>query len=274
MVRATEVVGTYVADQSRIVKGSYDLVLDDAPDAIHAARVASRRLRSTLSTYGPLWLGGQGKVRRQLAWYARLLGTSRDLEVVSAWIADLQGDRGPAGTTSSDLEALQEHALTRREAALTTLRRELTRDRFEALATLLQPRGWAPLAEVPADQILPRMAQAQVLRLHAEVVSLPKDAGRVDAIHQVRKTAKLVRYAYEVLGQAAAADVAYWKRVTEALGVAQDAAVATCVVSDLRERYPGSVQSWDGVDAVFSTRAAAAEAEGLGLIVAAGPSTA
>lgn len=273
MVRASEVVGAYVEEQSRIITRSYGLVLDDAPDAIHAARVASRRLRSTLRTYGPLWLAGQKKVRRQLAWYARLLGAARDLEVVSAWLADLPSDPGLADVSTSALKDLHHHALSRRDAALTTMRRELSHNRFHALATVLPPRGWAPLGEVPSDEILPRMAAAQVVRVKAEADALPTDVRRTDAIHEVRKTAKLARYAYEVLGRSAVTDASYWKRVTEALGVAQDATVATCVVSDLRELQPGFVQTWDAVDAVLRARAETAEAEGLALIADVGTST-
>ena len=95
------------------------------------------RLRSTLRTYGPLWLGGRGAVRRQLAWYARLLGTSRDLEVVSAWLAELRSDPQLAEVPASDLEDLYEHALSRRTAALSTLRQELHREPFDTLAALL-----------------------------------------------------------------------------------------------------------------------------------------
>ena len=263
---AREVVGAYAAVQSSVVRGSYDLVLEDAPDAIHAARVACRRLRSTLRTYGPLWLGGRGAVRRQLAWYARLLGTSRDLEVVSAWLAELRSDPLLAEVPASDLEDLYEHALSRRTTALSTLRQELHREPFDTLAALLPPANWSPLSELPADEVLPPMAAAQVLLVRAEAEALPTGVHRTEALHEVRKTAKLVRYAYEVLGPAATADASHWKRVTEALGVTQDAAVATCVVSDLRELKPESVQTWDAVDAVLTARAQAAEATGLALI--------
>lgn len=266
MVRASEVVGAYVEAQSRIVTRSYGLVLEDAPDAIHAARVASRRLRSTLRTYGPLWLAGQKEVRRQLAWYARLLGAARDLEVVSAWLAELPSDPGLADVSTSALEDVHHHALSSRDAALASMRKELSHDRFDALATVLPPQGWAPLAEAPSHEILPRMAAAQAVRVKAEADALPTDVRRTDAIHEVRKTAKLARYAYEVLGRSAATHTSNWKRVTEALGVAQDAAVATCVVAGLRELQPEFVQTWDAVDAVLRTRAETAEAEGLSLI--------
>jgi CHAD domain-containing protein len=274
MVGAAEVVAAYVAEQSSIVLDSYGPVLDDAPDAIHAARVACRRLRSTLRTYGSLWLDGQGKVRRHLAWYARLLGPSRDLEVVSAWLAELPSDPRLASASASALEDLHQHAQSRRAATLTAMRRELDRERFDALAALLPPLGWAPLAEVEADRILPQLAAGQVVRLHAEVAALPIGAGRVDALHEVRKAAKQVRYAYEVLGRSGATDASYWKGVTEALGVAQDAAVASFVVADLRELQPEHVQLWDAVDTIFASRAATAEAEGLALVASSDAGTA
>ena len=61
---------------------------DDAPDAVHAARVAARRLRSGLRVYGDLLRDDvAARLRPELAWYAGALSPVRDLEVFAASLA-------------------------------------------------------------------------------------------------------------------------------------------------------------------------------------------
>ena len=70
----------------------YDpLVRADAPDAVHAMRVAIRRLRSALATYRPL-LDRQvtDPLRIDLRWISGVLGDARDAEVLrERLLADL-----------------------------------------------------------------------------------------------------------------------------------------------------------------------------------------
>ena len=56
--------------------------LDDDPEGVHQARVATRRLRSDLHTFAPLldpvWVDG---LRTELQWLGTLLGRVRDADV-------------------------------------------------------------------------------------------------------------------------------------------------------------------------------------------------
>ena len=87
-----DLVEPYVQQHAATVRASLPLVLADAPDAIHAARVATRRLRSVLKTYRPLWVSGHRTLRDELRWYASALSRPRDLEVVGAWLEALLDD--------------------------------------------------------------------------------------------------------------------------------------------------------------------------------------
>ena len=55
----------------------------DSPDAVHRMRVASRRLRSSLATFRPLFAGSQAQhLRDELLWLGAVLGPVRDVEVM------------------------------------------------------------------------------------------------------------------------------------------------------------------------------------------------
>ncbi len=54
----------------------------DEPDSVHAMRVATRRLRSALKTYGSLLTTPTKPVRDELRWLAAELGEARDAEVL------------------------------------------------------------------------------------------------------------------------------------------------------------------------------------------------
>jgi CHAD domain-containing protein len=55
----------------------------DEPDAVHKMRVATRRLRSALATYRPLFASQRTEpTRQELAWLGTALGKPRDAEVL------------------------------------------------------------------------------------------------------------------------------------------------------------------------------------------------
>ena len=57
----------------------------DEPDAVHKMRVGTRRLRSTLKTFRPLYdRDTTDRLRAELRWLAESLGHVRDAEVLAA----------------------------------------------------------------------------------------------------------------------------------------------------------------------------------------------
>ncbi|CAA9221748.1 MAG: CHAD domain containing protein, partial [uncultured Corynebacteriales bacterium] len=81
---AAAVVGAYVREQ-RDTLVTYDpRVRRDEPDSVHKMRVATRRLRSTLKTFRPLWdRAAADGLRAELKWLAEVLGRVRDAEVMA-----------------------------------------------------------------------------------------------------------------------------------------------------------------------------------------------
>src|SRR5450631_627169 len=87
----------------------------DSPDAVHRMRVASRRLRSSLATFGPLFAGSQAQhLRDELLWLGAILGPVRDVEVMRdhlhATAATLRVDDDLAGALAGlDRDLAQRH---------------------------------------------------------------------------------------------------------------------------------------------------------------------
>jgi CHAD domain-containing protein len=263
-----QVLEPYVRQHSGTVRDSLPLVLADEPDAIHAARVATRRLRSVLKTYRPLWLHSHSGLRDELRWYASVLSRPRDLEVVGDWLGALLEHPDTQGFPGARQAAdeLRERVRLDRADALAAMRHELTGDRFSDLADALPPGAWSPAADVPADHLVTGLAAVPARAAAAEAAALPSGADRPAALHELRKTTKAARYAVDALGPSAADQAAAWKKVTETLGVAQDGQVALAVLDELRQDAPAHRAVWDALSARVEDAARAAEVSGLELV--------
>ncbi|HSN11159.1 MAG TPA: CHAD domain-containing protein [Propionibacteriaceae bacterium] len=262
-----EVVGPYVAQCAATIRTSLPLVLADEPDAIHAARVATRRLRSALRTFRPLWTHGYSSLRDELRWYAGLLSRPRDLEVVGDWLASLLSGPEAAALYGEGVAAeVTERVRLDREEALATMRTELEGDRFSELVHALPPVDWSPAADVPADLLVAGLAAVPGQKALEEAMSLPHGEDRPAALHELRKTTKEARYAVDALGPGAEQQAALWKKVTGTLGVAQDGQVAQGVLKELAKDAPAHRAVWDALSAMVAQEAAVAESEGLALV--------
>ena len=169
-------------------------------EAVHQARVATRRLRSDLRTFRPLFeVAWAEDLRVELSWLADALGEVRDADVlfdrVIAELADIDGP--PTG------RRVVLHELTsRREGARARMLAALAQARFPALLAALARAaidpGLSGAADEPANEALPRFAARPWKKLHAAVGRLgdnPSD----DDLHAVRIAAKRARYAAEAV---------------------------------------------------------------------------
>lgn len=191
----------YAATQLGVIQALTQDVRDDAPDAVHKMRVATRRLRATLRTIRP-WLDAEQTqaMRRQVRWLTRTLAGARDGEVVRERIL-------------SELAELPRADV--RGPVLRRLRRELDATHADAhaaaVAALDSPRYERLLAKV-ADFLLALPWRARQRRsLHELLLSatrrVQRRAHRADAagtpaereyeLHEVRKKGKAARYAVE-----------------------------------------------------------------------------
>ncbi len=111
----------------------------DEPEAVHQARVATRRLRSDLRTLEPMLVESRvAPLRSELRWLGRLLGAVRDLDVLAAHLDEVAA--GARETDAADIGRLVGHLRTERAQRMLELRDVLTSDRY---VTLVEDLGRA-----------------------------------------------------------------------------------------------------------------------------------
>ncbi|MGC5582714.1 CHAD domain-containing protein [Ornithinimicrobium sp. W1679] len=187
---AAAVLHAYLAAQVAAVVGREEDLQADAPDAVHKARVGTRRLRSALRTFDRL-LDREvtDPLRDEVAWLAGLLGAPRDAEVVRDRVlgrleslpADLLvGDVVDSARASLDKEHARAHD---------ALRAGMDSDRYleltDALLDLLADPPWRARARQRADEVLPSLVEQAVERVARSVRATrpfdgPGDAGGRD----------------------------------------------------------------------------------------------
>lgn len=249
---AGEVVLAYLGDQVGSLLDLQEAVREDAPDAVHQARVAARRVRTTLRVFRRLVHRDRtDPLRAELRWYARALGGVREAEVVrDRLLSDV--DELPTHLTEhlaptvtaerirADLDTAYGHARTEVRATLDSARyTQLVRD----LARLLADPPWRGRAGRSAETVLPPLVERAVRRVDVLAALAWEAEGelRAELLHETRKKAKAARYACDAVvpllrapAQRAAAD---WECVTDALGLVQDCRGAQ---QRLVELLPGS----------------------------------
>jgi CHAD domain-containing protein len=192
--------------------------------------VATRRLRSALRTFKPLFDREVVRpLRGELKRLAAELGAARDAEVmrdrVAASVAH-EADAEGAQRAVAELDRLYREAHDRVLA-------ELDGERYHRLvadldALVANPPS-TPRAGDRAGAVLPRLvgrSYTAVRRLVEQARALPAGPEREELLHDARKAAKAARYAGEsvsgVFGSDATAFAGAMEEVQEALGEHQD----------------------------------------------------
>jgi len=201
------------------------------PEAVHQARVATRRLRSTLRTFSSLldpdWTD---RLRDELKWLADLLGQVRDTDVLlerfNEHLAALPAADAKVGPRL--LAAL----VDQRDSARRRLLRAMATERYAVLLDDLVAAAAAPAllpgADHPATQVMPPLVAKPWKRLRKQVRKAGDDPPD-DQLHQIRIRAKRARYAAEavepVIGQPAEDYADAVADLQSVLGDHQDAVV-------------------------------------------------
>ncbi|GAA2712979.1 MULTISPECIES: CYTH and CHAD domain-containing protein [Streptomyces] len=203
-------------------------------DAVHQMRVATRRLRSALRTYGKILdRRATDPIGEELKWLAAQLGVDRDREVLVERLREALEDvprplvRGPVRARLR-IWATRNRAETRRQVtAVLDGKRYLAL--LEALDALLADPPLRPAAGRPAEPVLTKALRRDHARLAARVEhALATEPGRARdlALHEARKAAKRARYAAEAatpaLGKPAKRFARDVKAVQTVLGDHQD----------------------------------------------------
>ena len=196
------------------------------PEELHKMRTAVRRLRATLGAvrdmFDPRWVS---HLRRELDWLGEILGARRDLDVLhahlSAQIAALRSGRVAA-------RALLERLDRRLARAGDRVRDAVESPRYARLLERLRAGVEHPPV-VDAEVSLPQVAARAFKKLRKAVEELPENPAAAD-LHAVRIRVKRARYAAELAepmaGRAAQRFIKRAKKLQDALGEHQDAAVA------------------------------------------------
>lgn len=177
-----------VLDCLRQFRLNEDLFLaGHAPEALHQARVALRRLRTALSIFKALLDDGKvAGLRSELRWLARELGEARSIDALL--------ERAPPDALRDRLEMARQTAYCRVDEALASRR---TRGLMLNLAEWVGG-GWQAPADL-MDQSVRDFATATLDHLRRSVRKDGRDLAEADdpARHEVRKDAKKLRYAAE-----------------------------------------------------------------------------
>jgi len=242
---AAEVVLAYAGTQVAAIMSLDPLVRRDAPDSVHQMRVATRRLRSTLKSFGQvLFTKDLERVGDELKWLGNVLGTARDAEVLAGHVqADL--DRLPPELIMGPAQArVRVHFSPIRAEARAAVLEALDGDRYlallDSLDTLLIDPPLAPGADQPAAEVMPaavRHARRRLRRRMRRALSSAAGPGRDTALHEARKAAKHARYAAEAaspaFGEQARRFARRVKKVQSVLGDHHDGVVTRATVRDL-----------------------------------------
>lgn len=222
-------------------------ILREAPqeDAVHQLRVASRRLRSALSTFADVIRSDRADwVRGELRWLAQACDEARNLDVFRAEILHPahELDAQPRG-----FEALCTAVEDARRRAARKVARAASSERFRAL--LLEITAWVETGDWLEDAALRKRRQAlatafaakaldrrlKTLRKRGRKLAEADDVAR----HEARIEAKKLRYAAEAFSslfpeKAGQKFVDRLKELQDELGAVNDAATAEPLVAGLK----------------------------------------
>jgi CHAD domain-containing protein len=214
------------------------------PEALHQARVATRRLRSDLRTFGPLldeqWVSS---LRDELRWLGGSLGTVRDIDVLTLRLE----------TTSEQLPKSDRYAVhvimtmlgAERKRRRRALGEATDQDRYLDLLDRMVEAANAPRL-LPRSERAPRDVLLELVRdpfewLRQTVLELPDQPADAD-LHRIRIRAKRVRYAAEavapMVGKKALRFAAAAAALQDTLGELQDAAVAHAWLDQAAQDHP------------------------------------
>lgn len=233
---AAEVLRAYLARHVERLLVADAGVREGDDDAVHDARVATRRVRTALRVLRPVVDRAVSEpVRARLQHAGRVLGAARDAAVErDAFAARLAAEPvelvlGPvARRLADDREAARAAAMADVVTLLDDPAYLAVLGTLDAWTTAL-PRG--PRADEPASTVVPRRVRKAWRRVDVRARALA-DAGdgqRDDALHDLRRAARRARYASEVarevVGRPARRSARRARAVQDVLGRQHDGVV-------------------------------------------------
>jgi CHAD domain-containing protein len=222
-----------------------DVALRRGRGDVHNARVAIRRLRSTLRTFRQVFQpDSTPSLDDELRWFAALLGEVRDREVLQEHLDSAVGALAPELTLGPVKARIDEQLVGEAARAVEDVGSAMSSERYFALLDNVErfvrepPLDAEPLPKQLRKQAK-RPARLTIRRLDRGL--RPGEGAASDvALHQTRKAAKRARYAAElvrpVVGKPARREAKRFKELQDILGEHQDSVVTARVLHALGAR--------------------------------------
>lgn len=228
---------------------------EDEPDSVHQMRVASRRIRSALRSYGRLLEGPRvDHVIAELRWLGRALAGDRDAEVLRRRIESALSELPPELVLGPVRAQVTRHFARQQAEARAAVLETVDGERYAALrgalTRLLIDPPLSGLARRPAARVMPAMVAATAKKLDRRMDAALRAVEGADAdarhdtgtdpdtaLHRARRTGKQLRYATEVVRPVVGKDAKRFSKgleeLQDELGAHQDAVVARETLREL-----------------------------------------
>lgn len=206
--------------------------LGEDAEQVHRMRVATRRLRAAMSLFRDYLPEQAGRLRDELGWVARALGSVRDLDVQLERIQEWHTDGGSLNPEA--LRGLEALLCSQREHARTGLLHTLDSERYERFvadfsALLRAGPGGTAAALKHARNEIPSLVLKRYVKVRSDGDAIDVDSP-AESLHELRIQCKRLRYALEFVEHLyPKAMRAYLERLVDLqdlLGQHQDAHVA------------------------------------------------
>jgi CHAD domain-containing protein len=242
---ASDVILAYARAQVATLMLFDPLVRRDEPDAVHQMRVATRRLRSMLSSFGQVLRRDESaRLGGELKWLGGVLGAARDAEVLDAHLREGLEQMPPELVMGPAKARVRVHfarvEADARAAVLEALDSERYLALLDGLDQLLTDPPLTPEAGKPAAEVLPpavRRARRRLRRRMRRARATSAGPDRDAALHEARKAAKHARYSAEAVspafGKPARRFAKRVKTVQSVLGDHHDSVVARAAIREL-----------------------------------------
>ncbi|WP_106848767.1 CYTH and CHAD domain-containing protein [Blastococcus sp. Marseille-P5729] len=216
------------------------------PDAVHQMRVAARRLRSVLSSYRDI-VGRErsAELRGELKALADSLGGARDSEVMLARLNALLDAQPPETVLGPVRERINDELTARYDEAHADAMKFMSSGRYYALLDALDALvlDWEPAGGTEPAKALRGVFDRDWKRVRGavhEANEIEDQAEHEHALHEVRKSAKRLRYgmdsAHAVIGKDAKKLAKASAAITEILGDHNDSVITAGVIAALAEK--------------------------------------
>ncbi len=235
---AHRVIASYLAAQAEELAALDPMVRRFRPDSVHKMRVATRRLRSALRTFGAVIRDADTEhVAAELQWLGDVLGRARDTEVLAAHLRAQREQTDAALLLGPVAARIDRHFARAGATAGTAVLKALNSRRYSRLLTDLEALIADPPLGPDGDAAAGAALTAAVSRSYRttrrrmrRALAAPPGQDRDAAFHQARKAAKRARYAAEaaalVAGKDASRLAGQMKRLQTVLGDHQDTVIA------------------------------------------------